>query len=355
MRFSDLLDTMDGLDLGEPGQATTPPRDNVRAVQNTVARGLETDELRLDLLELDLADLLATFGLPEEHGPNGFFHLPARGIHFRLTYWWPGREAGIHEHSAWTVTAVVWNELTIQTYEHALLRDLGRIVPRNTFSARAGAVGHIYEPCIHNPVNTSEHWSVSLHVFNDNDRPTFPLAVAADDALDEPLTAADFAPAVQRRLRTKLAILETMPSSRAAGLVDRIFRAGDPETKRAAARVMTSFDRERGEALFREVAPEVPISIGSHLVHAPRLGELRVQTEGPWARLLLLRGVRQRVLLEADVRAADALLQIAEMRALEVGALPGALSCEDQLALCEALVAMGVVHPAGAHQGARDV
>jgi hypothetical protein len=37
-------------------------------------------------------------------------------------------------------------------------------VPKNCFSASAGATGYIYEPCIHEPRNTSNDWSLSFHV-----------------------------------------------------------------------------------------------------------------------------------------------------------------------------------------------
>src|SRR5262249_13875010 len=93
-----------------------------------------------------------------------FFTMPRTGIRFALGYWPPGGSPGAHEHTAWTITAVCRNQLDVLTFDRLRSYETRTLVPKNRFNAQAGQVGYIYEPCLHEPKNNSQDWSLSLHI-----------------------------------------------------------------------------------------------------------------------------------------------------------------------------------------------
>lgn len=166
MKLDDLCTVIDRGDFPVADARDDPTRDTVLAARAAVTEAVRDDDFLLDCvaLELDLLQQRIFRG-----GLVPFFTMPRLGIGFSFGYWWPGSRAGAHEHTAWTITAVCRNELTVQTYDRDQSYRQRRLIPKNRFEATAGSAGFIYDPCIHNPSNTSERWSISLHLYSPRD------------------------------------------------------------------------------------------------------------------------------------------------------------------------------------------
>jgi hypothetical protein len=245
MRWDDLETLLRTLDLRETeDRSQRPPRDHVRAVQDALARGLADEEFRLDCIEREL-DGIARGDLDEPFLP--MVTLPGVGIVVRMMYWAPGDAPPPHEHTTWTVTAVFHNALEVTTFDYDLARKERRLERKNNFSAVAGRVGHIFEPCIHRPANTSEDYSTSIHVFHRLDGPR--LASGADGLpqlriprKQRPVSPEFLHVSRQERYQANLLALVPFRSSRARGVLERIADTGDAVTREVAttAREMMS-------------------------------------------------------------------------------------------------------------------
>jgi hypothetical protein len=166
MKLDDLCAFLDGTDFPTAEAREHPEREAVVSARGAVTRAVRDDEFLTDCMAREL-DML------ERPLPRGglipFFTLPASGIRLAFGYWPPGRIAGAHEHTAWTITAVCRNQLVVQTFDREKSYRHQELVPKNTFDAPAGRVGFIYEPCIHAPRNPTNGWSLSLHVTSPRD------------------------------------------------------------------------------------------------------------------------------------------------------------------------------------------
>jgi len=270
-RWNELRALVGSLDLGEPGSARRPPRDDVRTLQNALGASLADEDFCLEVMELELDASLGA-----EKRPGGpvsappFHEIRGRGIFFRLFYWPPGKEAPPHEHTSWTVTAVFHNTLTVTTYDWETAVREQRLAERNTFSAERGRAGHIYDDSIHRPSNPTDRLAASIHIFNSNDGPVLrdrvgPIEGLADDmgSMRWPGDADAFARATggwrQRLLLMHADMLAGFRSPRALALLERIWRLGDPLVKFVVAMIMKRIDAARGQTLLRdlyEIAPE---------------------------------------------------------------------------------------------------
>jgi hypothetical protein len=143
-----------------------PDRDAVLAARSGITAAVRDDEFLVDCIGYELTRLEQRGLRP---GLIPFFIVPGFGVRFAFGYWPPGRNAGAHEHTAWTITGVCHNELTVQTYDRDESYRHQTLVPKNQFDAPAGQVGFIYEPSIHDPRNPTDRWSLSLHVSSPRD------------------------------------------------------------------------------------------------------------------------------------------------------------------------------------------
>jgi hypothetical protein len=155
--------------------ATSPSRETVLAARAIVGAAIADDDFLVDCIGLELSRIRNG----NASGLDPFVTIPETGIRLAFGYWAPGATARPHEHTAWTITAVCRNELAVKTFAYDESYRTKKFVPKHRFQANAGSVGFIFDPCIHEPLNTSERWSLSLHVLSPRDG----VDDRADDAL----------------------------------------------------------------------------------------------------------------------------------------------------------------------------
>ena len=172
MKLDDLCELFGRHEFPDEQLREPPDKGAVLAARSATTAAVRDDEFLVDCIAHELT-LLERPGLRRQDLVP-FFTLPEYGIRFALGYWPPGSNAGAHEHTAWTITGVCHNQLIVQTYDRDETYRRQALVPKNLFDARAGEVGFIYEPCIHDPRNPTDKWSLSLHVSSphDGERPS---------------------------------------------------------------------------------------------------------------------------------------------------------------------------------------
>jgi hypothetical protein len=161
MYFEDLLKEFSAGRFPNAAESFHPEKVAVLNAREMVANAISNDDFICDCISLEIDRLKfanSCDGLPP------FYTIPGLGINFAFGYWAPGSEVGAHEHTAWTITAVCNNKLDVLTYDRDACYKSNSLVPKNRFEGLCGMTGFIYEPCIHNPRNTSENWSLSFHV-----------------------------------------------------------------------------------------------------------------------------------------------------------------------------------------------
>lgn len=241
VRLDDLCARLVELDFPAIDEHEHPEREAVVAARQVVTDAVRDDEFLVDCMarELDLVERRTP-----RHGLVPFCTLPGQGIGIAFGYWPPGARAGAHEHTAWTITAVCRNELTVRTYDREGSYRRRTLVPKNLFDASAGRVGFIYEPCIHDPMNPTDRWSLSLHVqsprdgerLGDHDEACLPMLNERRDkrlfGRDDPYTSV--LEARHRRLVVHqiAGLLAGTELSAADGLLARCAELGSSETRR---------------------------------------------------------------------------------------------------------------------------
>jgi hypothetical protein len=171
-------------------------------------------------------------------------------LEVRMYYWAPGETTPPHEHTAWTVTAVFHNSLEVTTYDYDVARRERRLATKNTFSAVAGRVGHIFEPCIHRPANRSDAYSTSIHVFHRLDGPRLTGEAQAIGGMGiarrlRPVPQEFLSTSVQERYQANLLPLAECRSGRARKTLERIADSGDSVTREVAVEARAMMDAVR--------------------------------------------------------------------------------------------------------------
>jgi predicted metal-dependent enzyme (double-stranded beta helix superfamily) len=177
----------------------------------------------------------------------------------RLIYWPAGSRNSPHRHTFWTVTGVLSNELSFRTYAEPSA-DGAPLVRQREFRGRAGDVGIIVPPCIHEVSNPSRTPSISVHVFsgpkvlgveaNRYERGSttwFDEKGNFDDGAER--TASDIFGAL-------IALLDTVADPRAAGILERLFAVADISAKLACTKAIARLDPSLAVELLRKVADE---------------------------------------------------------------------------------------------------
>ena len=336
MKLDDLCETFHTLRFPRAGVAAHPDRESVLGARARVGSAVADDVFLADCIAGELR-LIERGSL--RRGLTPFFTVPDLGIHLALGYWSAGMKPGAQEHTAWTITAVCRNTLEVLTYDREACYRTGALVPKNHFHAPAGKVGFIYEPCIHEPRNLSEEWSLSLHVISprDGERPADhpdPLpfldtvaVVPKEDA--HPFTRVMVARQRDRYVHQLARILMTMDVADARAPLEMCFDMASSATRRMIAesgRVPVPREAESGWRLRRT---HTDLVLGCR-----RRGDMvALDVETPL-------GPRQ-AFVTGDV-AREAIAFVTRESMFDVEALPGPFSREDRAALAEALEQTGV-------------
>jgi hypothetical protein len=338
MRLDDLCSVIDGQGFPSRDAAEHPDRQSVVAAREAITAAVRDDEFLVDCMarELDLMEHPAP-----RRGLVPFYTLPGYGIRFAFGYWPPGSNAGAHEHTAWTITAVCRNELTVQTYDRDQSYRRQELVPKNRFDAPAGRVGFIYEPCIHDPHNPTDRWSLSLHVTSPRDGERRDDAAACLPALetlrarwsvdaDDPylwVQTARYRQALIREVARFLADTEVAASER---LLDRCHRLGSTATRRFIA----GLGRPAPEGPDRGAPPVLTVTHRDLVLTCRDVDggvALGVETPDGWIEQLRMARL-----------AREAVVFCTHRSEFEVSEIPGPLTAAERHAIAEALQEAGL-------------
>jgi hypothetical protein len=256
MRLRDLLELMERLDLGEPGQPRRPPRENLDAIKDALTRGLADADFRLDCIEHNLS----AWREWERSGWRGMkppiVTLPESGLIVTMFYWPPGEVCPAHEHTSWTMSAMFHNRLEVMTYHWDRALTHRRLERRSLFTAEPGRVGYIYDPAIHSPRNTFTSAAISFHIYNTDDDPVLEKQVGPVEGLTTydgsretpPRPPELFLRVRQDILRLHVEDARAMPCARTLDVLEAIHSIGDPITRTAVATAMRELDPSGADA-----------------------------------------------------------------------------------------------------------
>ncbi|MEE6165048.1 MULTISPECIES: hypothetical protein [unclassified Mycolicibacterium] len=338
MRLDDLCSVIDGQGFPSGDAAEHPDRQSVVAAREAITAAVRDDEFLVDCMarELDLLERPAP-----RRGLVPFYTLPGYGIRFAFGYWPPGSNAGAHEHTAWTITAVCRNELTVQTYDRDQSYQRQELVPKNRFAAPAGRVGFVYEPCIHDPRNPTNRWSLSLHVTSPRDgerRDDADACLPVLEALrarrpvgaDDPYLWVQTARYRQALIREVARFLATTEVAASEHLLDRCRQLGSAATRR----FVTGLGRLARTGPDSGAAPVLTITHRDLALSCRDVDggvALGVETPDGWIEQLRMARV-----------AREAVVFCTRTGTFDVSAIPGPLTAAERQAIAEALEEAGL-------------
>lgn len=341
MKLHDLCEVFEARKFPALGTQAHPERAAVVEARSATANAVVDDEFLADCLSLELRRIKEN-RLVRGFAP--FFIMPDLGVRFAFGLWRPGGTPGPHEHTAWTITAVCRNELDVMVYNREECYRRRELVPKNCFPATAGQVGFIYEPCIHEPKNSSRDWSLSLHISSPRDgEPLSDLAEPVPSVLtldelnvpesDHPYTHVQVARERQSAAHQLARIIAPMDVARAPHLLGQCYEMASSTTRNWIDR--TALHAGAGQS---PDAPWVLARTHQNLVFRPHPeGErIALEVETPYG------PVDEFVLSDESHAARAAIDFIAREPIFDVRALPGNLSGEEQLALGEVLEETGL-------------
>jgi hypothetical protein len=339
MKLHDLCEAFDALGFPGIGVQAHPERSLVLDARAATTTAVRDNELLLDCISYEI-ELLEQGGL--RRGLVPFFTIPALGIELAFGYHPPGGRPGPHEHTAWTITAVCRNELEILTYDRTESYRRRELVPKNRFQAEKGRVGFVYEPCIHEPRNTSRDWSLSFHVMSprDGERPiddTEPpppgLSVMARPSPMQDDHPYAYVQAVRQRqvmVRELLRVVESAEGLQARLLRARCCRLGPPETRRS--------ENTRGRGDDGLIVSESPWTLarthdGLDLDYRCDGDTVTLYADTP-------NGISEELVINDIAR--DAIALVVREKSFQIHELPGGLSEEERRSIAEALEETGL-------------
>jgi hypothetical protein len=333
MKLADVLGGFEAVELPIAGEQAHPDLGAVRAIRSAIQSAVIDDEFLVDCIALELK---LTARTEFRRGLVPFHTIPKLGVRFAFGYWPPGGTPGPHEHTAWTITAVCRNELEVRTYDRAETYRRRELVPKNRFSAETGRVGYIYEPSIHAPINTSDDWSLSLHVTSPRDGepreacdvPIPGLAAPRRRRLppvSHPYATAAAARARNERVHVLARALAGMQVVNATPLLEECAELGSHSTRKLSARA-------HGRTCpatytLRRTHPNLMLS------HRVVGDTVALMAEAPGETLEQL---------AVDVLAADAIAYVANESVFDVRDLPGRITDDERALIAEALEDSGL-------------
>lgn len=324
-------------DFPEAGALRHPVRKSIMAVREIVSEAVHDDAFLLDCAAAELTHIERT---PPRRGLSPFYVDPHFGIRLAFGYWGPGSTPGPHEHTAWTITAVVRNELEVFTFDREVSYRQRALVPKNRFIATAGQVGYVCGPIIHAPKNVSRGWSLSFHVSSPRDgepcddfpEPLSALAVRTPPQAerDHPYRYVRYARHRQNHVRELARLITTLRGPQAGPLLDRCAMLANAETRRRICLV--------GEAAgYTTETLSSPIFVRVH----PQL-QIGFRENGPVITIISQTENREQDELSISRIAREAIAFVINQQWFDARLLPGALSLDERLFIAEALENAGL-------------
>jgi hypothetical protein len=337
MRLDDLCDAIAALSLPGADAREHPDRDSVIAARSAVADAVLDDEFLLDCMSRELE--LIERNVPRRESVP-FFTTPNTGITFAFRYWAPGSNAGAHEHTAWTITAVCRNKLSVSTFDRESSYRNQALVSKKVFDAPAGRTGYIYEPCIHDPRNPTDRWSISLHVTSPRDGEQDPSSDMCLPILDRTRPgrrkgtgdARDWV--IDARVRHSIAcqiagFVAARHGARADRLLSRCVRSGPLAVRRFGKGRLDSGEVMRPHRYTR-THRDLTLTCqdrGDYIA-------LGVETDKGWIEQMRMARI-----------AAEALAFCASAPAFTIDEIPGPITSVERLTIVDALERVGVMWP----------
>jgi hypothetical protein len=336
MRFSDFTQLFGHHHFPRLEVAGHPERVAVLAIRMAAAAAVQDPDFLLDCVALELEYIKVS---PLRRGLAPFFIDPDFGVRFAFGYWAPGATPGPHEHTAWTITAVITNELDVQVFDREQSHRRGELVPKTRFTARAGQVGYIYDPCIHSPKNISHDWSLSLHLTSprDGEAPIgdIPeLGTAAPAPVSEgethPYRYVRNARSRQNHIHELARLLSTIDSSRIHGLI------------RTCSFLASASTRDRIRLLVEDGHMDTNLCPSVQFVRTHRDLAMYYRRDGDLVTLFTEteQGPQEEFSI-SDV-ALDAIAFVIDRQSFDVPALPGNLSYDERMFVAESLEEAGL-------------
>jgi hypothetical protein len=332
MRLDELCATFASLDFPRLEEVPLPARDSVLELRARVQDALAGDDFLLDCIDHEL-EHLARGRL--RIGLQPFFTEPHSGTSFSFVYWRPGETTGPHEHTTWSISAVCHNRLDVETFDREQSYRRRALVPKNIFKAGAGEVGYMYGPAIHSPINTSDEWSMSVHVNGARDGlpvgDTEPLPMLVTRGRFEPGAAipAIFWIARERARRHEADLLARILCSRPS-----------PQSRALLARCA----RFTSSAMTRTLASTLP-EVAQGTMRLERVhpdASFTVEHEGSQCRVVVAAPAGPTEVFRINDLAHAALLFASSNPVFDVGAMPGDLTREEQVAIADMLGDIGL-------------
>lgn len=337
MKLGDLCEVFGDSQFPKTGEREHPELRSVLEVRAAVTSAVIDDDFLADCIALEL-DLLESD--TPRRGLVPFFTVPGLGIQFAFGYWHPGGTPGPHEHTAWTITAVCRNRLEVVTYDREASYRRHDLVLKHHFDAPAGRVGYIYEPCIHQPTNTSDDWSLSLHVTSprDGEPAEDDYGILPDASVRSRVSASDNHPyrhvirARQRHnyIRELVRVLKAIDRPGVAQLLERCRAHASPATRRMIDDLQRS-SHQRSQGRRPWLLTRVHEDLG-----------LSYRNDGDTVALFVetVNGPQEELAISALAR--DAIAFATKTASFEVDSLPGNLMPGERSAVAEALEDTGL-------------
>jgi hypothetical protein len=312
-----------------------PERSSVMTARSVIAAAVADDSFLVDCLRRELSLLESE---TRRDGLVPFFVIPDLGIRLAFGYWPPGGTPGPHEHTAWTITAVCRNMLEVVTFDRGASYRGRRLVIKNRFHAPAGRSGFIYDPSIHQPINTTSDWALSLHVssprdgeaLHDFDQPLDALVAArkpAPAAGNHPYGAVVAARRQYTAVHQLARVLAEMHHPEADELLAQCAQLGPARTRNLVDR-HTGRTRPNVQWILERVHPDLVLS------HRQQGDLLALCVETP-------AGGTADALTMSNV-AREAIIFAAAMERFDIRALPGKISNPERAEIAEALESSGL-------------
>jgi hypothetical protein len=337
MKIEDLFCVCAKCEFPDAQVARHPRRESVAALRAILAAAVQDDDFLLDCAAAELTHIEQT---PLRRGLAPFYVDPRFGVRLAFGYWAPGSTPGPHEHTAWTITAVVRNQLEVVTFDREASYRRRTLVSKNRFIAEAGQVGYVYDPIIHAPKNVSSDWSLSLHAISPRDgeppgdfSETVPELTGAGPAAGEhehPYRYVRNAWHRQNHLRELARLIATLRGPEAPLLLARCALLANAATRR------------RIRALAKTVGYEAEIPTSPLFVrtHADLKIGFRENGEALTLTSLTESGEQDEFTISATAR--DAIAFVADQQRFDARFLPGDLSLDERIFVAEALENAGL-------------